>query len=121
MTDLTPAQSEAVRFINDSFVDETLSGKFESVIGDKSLDEVAENVVQLAIDNGYDLTMDALKEVRELASAGAKEMEEGDLSDDDLENVSGGVLGFLYKLDRGDASRNDPRTNPKNRKFWLGF
>ena len=89
MTDLTPAQSEAVRFINDSFVDETLSRKFESVIGDKSLDEVAENVVQLAIDNGYDLTMDALKKFRGLASAG--EMEEGDLSDDDLENVSGGV------------------------------
>ena len=120
MTDLTPAQSEAVRFINDSFVDETLSGKFESVIGDKSFDEVAENVVQLAIDNGYDLTMDALKEVRELAFAGAKEMEEGDLSDDDLENVSGGVLGWAINQTELIWS-GDRSNNPKKHQFWTIF
>ncbi|WP_193172637.1 Nif11-like leader peptide family RiPP precursor [Nisaea nitritireducens] len=77
-------------FLEKAQADEQVGEQLVAIIDENETQEIFPKVVALANDNGFTVTVDDVKEVRaqfEQASASA----EGELSDDDLENVSGGI------------------------------
>lgn len=77
-------------FMEKAQVDEQLGVQLVALIDENETQDIFPKVVALANDNGFIVTVDDVKEVKrqfEQAPASA----DGDLSDDDLENVSGGI------------------------------
>ena len=128
----------AARFIADTIRDESLARQFAELVKDRPFAEVVGEVVAFARARGYDLDREALVSVkarldRERAGsaipesgAAGEEPSDGDLSDDQLDPVSGGIFGWLQHQNRNATmgptrDRDDKRTDPGNRAFWLGF
>lgn len=77
-------------FLEKAQANEQLGEKLVAIIDENEAEAIFPKVVALANDNGFTVTVDDVKEVRaqfEQAPASA----DGELSDDDLESVSGGV------------------------------
>ncbi|WP_193172640.1 Nif11-like leader peptide family RiPP precursor [Nisaea nitritireducens] len=78
-------------FLEKVQADEKLGEQLVTVIHENEAQEIFPKVVTLANDNGFTVTVDDVKEVqRQFEKAG--DSADGDLSDEDLENVSGGIL-----------------------------
>jgi predicted ribosomally synthesized peptide with nif11-like leader len=78
-------------FLEKVQADEKLGEQLIILIHENEPQEIFSKVVTLANDNGFTVTVDDVKEVqREFEKAG--DTADSDLSDEDLENVSGGVL-----------------------------
>ncbi|WP_028466968.1 Nif11-like leader peptide family RiPP precursor [Nisaea denitrificans] len=78
-------------FLEKAQADEKLGEQLVTIIHENEPEEIFPKVVTLANDNGFTVTVDDVKEVqRQFEKAG--DSADGDLSDEDLENVSGGVL-----------------------------
>ncbi|WP_028466966.1 Nif11-like leader peptide family RiPP precursor [Nisaea denitrificans] len=77
-------------FLEKAQADEKVGEQLVAIIDENEAEAIFPKVVALANDNGFSVTVDDVKEVQkqfEQAPASA----DGELSDDDLENVSGGV------------------------------
>jgi predicted ribosomally synthesized peptide with nif11-like leader len=77
-------------FLEKAQADEQVGEQLVAIIDENETQEIFPKVVALANDNGFSVTVDDVKEVRaqfQQAPASA----DGELSDEDLENVSGGV------------------------------
>ncbi len=139
----------AARFIADTMGDETLARRFAELVGDRSFPEAVGDIVVFARDHGYDLDREALVSVKARLDRQAAaprrpasespagkalsdgelsdgESSDGELSDAELEPLSGGVFGWLQHQNRNatlgpNRDPGDPRTDPGNRAFWLGF
>ena len=88
------SQEKVKAFFEKIEEDENLNDSYKSIVkgmADSKLDEenAMKEVVQFASQNGYEFTSEDLKIV-------AKDMmPSGELSDEQLENVSGGALGWV--------------------------
>ncbi|WP_420405768.1 Nif11-like leader peptide family RiPP precursor [Nisaea sp.] len=82
-----------VAFLEKAQNDEQLSEKLVSIIGDNEQKDIYPKVVGLAGEYGFTVTEEDVKQVQEECAQAATAIEnaDGDLSDDDLENVSGGL------------------------------
>lgn len=84
-------------FITDALENQALANELVSVVGDKEGAAANQAVAELAQSKGYDVTIEDAAALSESAlTAGT----DGELSDADLDGVSGGLGGLSRKWDR---------------------
>ncbi|WP_420405769.1 Nif11-like leader peptide family natural product precursor [Nisaea sp.] len=89
------SMQEMSAFLEKAQADETVAKQLFAILDHNESDVIYSKVVSLANDNGFTVTESDVKETQaQFAKAiDGAEAGEGDLGDDDLDNVSGG-LGF---------------------------
>ncbi len=128
---------EAFRFISDSVTDPRLAGELASVVGDRGLEQAADEAAALARSRGYAVDPENLTAARrELAAAAEAEAPPSDgaprdapLSDAELTGVSGGFAGAfvgglarLHKKVNGAVTRESEdkgNLDPRSVRFWF--
>jgi hypothetical protein len=89
--DLTMTIQNMTIFITDALENQALANELVSVVGDKEGAAANQAVAELAQSKGYDVTIEDAAALSESAlTAGT----DGELSDADLDGVSGGLGGF---------------------------
>jgi len=78
-------------FLEKTQGDEVLAENFVDILANNEGDEITSKVIDLAKVNGFDITASDVEETRKQFEQ-VTEAGDGELSDDDLENVSGGVV-----------------------------
>lgn len=115
-------------FIFRTVFDETISMEFEKLVGDRSFAEAGADISAFAQKHGYDVDIETLPAELKALKEGSQSKDE-DMSDEALDGVSGGVLGwggnFIARLEGRDPTFGNKgralNDNPRNRQFWLGF
>ena len=117
-------QVQVIDFSIKIFQDEEFGNKMNSVVAGRTFDEALDDVVSFANDAGFEISAGELQNIGK--RLGAMDGSEGDLSDDDLEDVAGGVIGFFKNLARdplGTKSYEENRPmygNAFTKRWWTG-
>ncbi|WP_420405767.1 Nif11-like leader peptide family RiPP precursor [Nisaea sp.] len=84
-------------FLEKAEADEAVAARLVAILDENEAAAIPPKVVELANDNGFEVTAVDVEETRARFVKAIKdsEREDGDLSDDDLEHVSGGVSPAL--------------------------
>jgi len=78
-------------FLEKTQSDEALTENLVQILANNEGDEITSKVIVLAKEHGFEITASDVEETRKQFAQHAEDAD-GDLSDDDLENVSGGLL-----------------------------
>ncbi len=79
-------------FVEKAQQDPALAEELVTIIDQNDTDAIYSKVVTLANDNGFSVTVDDVKETRQQFEKMSDAGYEGDMSDDELDNVSGGIV-----------------------------
>lgn len=84
-------------FLEKAEADEGVAARLVAILDENEKDAIPPMIVELANDNGYAITEEDVIETRQRfeKAMGSGDVEDGDLSDEDLEQVSGGISPAL--------------------------
>jgi len=92
---------DAERFLSAAGSDPGLAKEMSGVVDGRDFDTAIEDLVALARRKGFDATAQDFRDLRRaIAAAASGGAGDADLSDDELEDVTGGLLGYLKDVGR---------------------